>query len=158
MDGDPDIQSKVLECILNWKDSHLTPYEDHLKNLISPKMAREEMTTWNIGKESENVQPNHRDGLVTTIMRLLFPKILKTKTSLHNKVIYFDKCIELYFIAEFKILICSLRDLDNRWCPKEGGACIFGFFGCPRIGLILQPHLEAFGKCFYYGWHGARSG
>lgn len=95
MDGDPDTQSKALECVLNWKDSHLMPYEDHLKNLISSKMAREEMTTWNIGIESENVQLKHRDGLVATIMRLLFPKILKTKTSLHNKVIYFNKSVEL---------------------------------------------------------------
>jgi U3 small nucleolar RNA-associated protein 20 len=86
MDGDPEIQSRALECVLNWKDSYLIPYEEHLKNLISYKAAKEEMTTWDIGRESEHVQSNHREGLVPILMRLLFPKILKTKTKLHNKV------------------------------------------------------------------------
>ena len=86
MDGDPEIQSRALECVLNWKDSYLMPYEEHLKNLISFKAAREEMTTWNIGRASEHVKLNHREELIPIVMRLLFPKILKTKTKLHNKV------------------------------------------------------------------------
>ncbi|KAI5069079.1 hypothetical protein GOP47_0015380 [Adiantum capillus-veneris] len=129
MDADPDIQLKVLECVLNWKDSYLTPYEDHLKNLITPKMAREEMTTWNIGKESEGVQPNHRDNLVGILSRVLFPKILKTKTSLHNKttsgiqrkvVLAFLASLDVRELSLFFVLI--LKPLESAF-TEDGMVC-----------------------------------
>ncbi|MCO5560985.1 hypothetical protein L7F22_014605 [Adiantum nelumboides] len=129
MDANPDIQLKVLECVLNWKDSYLTPYENHLKNLISPKMAREEMTTWKIEKEGESVQPNHRNGLVGILLRVLFPKILKTKTSLHNKttsgiqrkvILAFLASLDVHELSLFFVLI--LRPLESAF-TKDGMVC-----------------------------------
>ncbi|KAH7288543.1 hypothetical protein KP509_31G030600 [Ceratopteris richardii] len=126
IDADPDIQLKSLECVLNWKDSYLTVYEDHLKNLILPKKVREELTTWNVGKEGENIQLGHRDGLLHILLRILFPKILKTKTRLHNKttggvqrkaVLGFLSALEAHELSLFFILI--LKPLENAF-TKDG--------------------------------------
>jgi len=51
-DNDADVQTKVLDCLLNWKDSFLLPYEKNLKNLINSKILREELATWSLSKES----------------------------------------------------------------------------------------------------------
>lgn len=82
---DSDIQLKVLECLLNWKDDFLIPYSEHLKNLIVSKSLREELTTWAVSKESQNIQEGHRISLIPIIIRLLTPKVRKLKTLASRK-------------------------------------------------------------------------
>ncbi|XP_038874757.1 LOW QUALITY PROTEIN: small subunit processome component 20 homolog [Benincasa hispida] len=78
-DNDAEIQSKVLDCLLMWKDDFLIPYEQHLKNLISPKTLREELTRWSLLKEKNQIDERHRPKLVPLVTRLLMPKVRKLK-------------------------------------------------------------------------------
>ncbi|ERN01577.1 U3 small nucleolar RNA-associated protein 20 [Amborella trichopoda] len=78
-DNDPDIQMKVVDCLLNWKDEFLLPYGLHLKNLIDPKSTREELTTWSLSKESDHIHEQHRNNLIPLIIRILVPKVRKLK-------------------------------------------------------------------------------
>lgn len=85
-DNDAEIQTKVLDCLLIWKDGFLLPYDQHLKNLISSKYLREELTTWSLSKESNQIEEEHRAYLVPIVIRLLMPKVRKLKTLASRKV------------------------------------------------------------------------
>jgi U3 small nucleolar RNA-associated protein 20 len=85
-DNDAEIQMKVLDCLLIWKDDFLLPYDQHLKNLISSKYLREELTTWSLSKESNQIEEEHRAYLVPIVIRLLMPKVRKLKTLASRKV------------------------------------------------------------------------
>ncbi|CAL9158827.1 unnamed protein product [Musa hybrid cultivar] len=77
---DPNIQLKVLDCLLNWKNDFMVSYDEHLKNLILSKNIRNELTTWAVSEESECIQEGHRHQLIPIIIRLLTPKVRKLKT------------------------------------------------------------------------------
>ncbi|XP_077215224.1 ARM repeat superfamily protein [Tasmannia lanceolata] len=79
LDEIDDIQEKVLECLFNWKDEYLLPYEQHLKNLTSSKNLGNELTTWTLSKESYHIQEGHRGHLIPIVIRLLAPKVRKPK-------------------------------------------------------------------------------
>lgn len=83
---DAEIQARVLDCLLLWKDDFLLPYDQHLKNLINSKYLREELTTWSLSKESGLIEEAHRVTLVPLVVRLLIPKIRKLKTLASRKV------------------------------------------------------------------------
>lgn len=90
--NDPELQMKVLDCLLNWKDDFLVPYDHHLKNLVNPKTLREEVVTWSLSSESSFVEGQHRTYLVPLVIRLLMPKVRKLKslasrkhTSVHHR-------------------------------------------------------------------------
>ena len=85
-DNDAEMQTKVLDCLLNWKDGFLLPYEKHLKNLVNSKYLREELATWNLSEESNFVQGEHRAQLVPLVLRLLMPKVRSLKTLASRKV------------------------------------------------------------------------
>uniref|UniRef100_A0A0E0C3W2 Uncharacterized protein n=1 Tax=Oryza meridionalis TaxID=40149 RepID=A0A0E0C3W2_9ORYZ len=78
-ESDPDIQSKALDCLLNWKDEFLTPYSKSLKNLIDSKTLREELTTWAVSYDSLSIQKDHRSSVVPLVIRVLTPKLRKFK-------------------------------------------------------------------------------
>ncbi|EEC70970.1 hypothetical protein OsI_02594 [Oryza sativa Indica Group] len=78
-ESDPDIQSKALDCLLNWKDEFLTPYSKSLKNLIDSKTLREELTTWAVSYDSLSIQKDHRSSVVPLVIRVLTPKLKKFK-------------------------------------------------------------------------------
>ncbi|CAJ1855344.1 unnamed protein product [Sphenostylis stenocarpa] len=78
-ENDPEIQMRVLDCLLIWKDDYILPYIEHLRNLISSKNLREELTTWSLSRESDIIEECHRAYLVPLVIRLLMPKIRKLK-------------------------------------------------------------------------------
>uniref|UniRef100_A0A0D9V2B9 Uncharacterized protein n=1 Tax=Leersia perrieri TaxID=77586 RepID=A0A0D9V2B9_9ORYZ len=78
-ESDPDIQSKALDCLLNWKDEFLTPYSQSFKNLIDSKTLREELTTWAVSYDSLSIQKEHRSCVVPLVIRVLTPKLRKLK-------------------------------------------------------------------------------
>ncbi|XP_004492742.1 uncharacterized protein [Cicer arietinum] len=78
-EDDPEIQFKVLDCLLLWKDDYFLPYTEHLRNLISSKITREELTTWSLSRESKMIEECHRAYLVPLVIRLLMPKVRKLK-------------------------------------------------------------------------------
>lgn len=86
-DSDPTIQEVTLDCLLNWKDNYLTSYESHLKNIVSSKAIREELTTWNVGKESHEIKDEDRQPLLTVVLMLLFPRIMRRTVKSLGKVL-----------------------------------------------------------------------
>ncbi|XP_045811204.1 small subunit processome component 20 homolog isoform X1 [Trifolium pratense] len=78
-EDDPEIQIRVLDCLLIWKDDFFLPYTEHLRNLISSKFTREELTTWSLSRESKMIEECHRAYLVPLVIRLLMPKVRKLK-------------------------------------------------------------------------------
>lgn len=77
---------KVLDCLLMWKEDFLLPYDQHLRNLISARYLREELTTWSLSKESNLVEEQHRPFVVPIVIRLLMPKVRKLKALASRKV------------------------------------------------------------------------
>ncbi|KAJ6777070.1 hypothetical protein OIU74_001111 [Salix koriyanagi] len=84
-EGDVHIQTNVLDCLLTWKDDFLLQYEQHLRNLISSNHLREELTTWNLSRESAVIEEGHRANLVPLVTLLLMPKVRKLKMLASSK-------------------------------------------------------------------------
>ncbi|KAL2508708.1 ARM repeat superfamily protein [Forsythia ovata] len=103
-DNDADLQMKVLDSLLNWKDEFLIPYDQHLKNLINTKNMREELTTWSLSRESDLIDVRHRTYVVPIVIRLLMPKVRKLKTlaSQKNTSIHHRRAV-LGFLAQLDI-------------------------------------------------------
>ncbi|KAG5588462.1 hypothetical protein H5410_048896 [Solanum commersonii] len=103
-EDDADMQSKVLDCLLNWKDDFLLPYDQHLKNLINSKSLREELTTWSLSRESDLVDTRHRAFLVPVVIRVLSPKVRKLKALASRKhaSVHHRKAI-LGFLAQLDV-------------------------------------------------------
>ncbi|KAJ4846039.1 hypothetical protein Tsubulata_002554 [Turnera subulata] len=107
--SDAETQMKVLDCLVVWKDDFLLPYEQHLRNLINLKNMREELTTWNLSRESCLIEEGHRSNLVPLVIVLLMPKVRKLKllSSRKNASVHHRKAI-LRFIAQLDISETSL--------------------------------------------------
>lgn len=71
-----DIQKLALDCINAYKLKYIQPYKDHLYNLINDSKFKEAISTFNIDKESNILQPEHRPQLMPIVMRILFSKML----------------------------------------------------------------------------------
>ncbi|XVE81263.1 hypothetical protein DITRI_Ditri15bG0049500 [Diplodiscus trichospermus] len=122
-ENDAEIQARVLDCLLLWRDDFLIPYDQHLKNLINSKYLREELTTWSLSKEAGLIDEGHRVHLVPLVLRLLIPKIrnLKTLASRKNASVHLRKAV-LGFIAQldahelplfFALLLKHLQVVKN---------------------------------------------
>ncbi|XP_074320646.1 uncharacterized protein LOC141657349 isoform X2 [Silene latifolia] len=103
-DNDADVQTKVLDCLLNWKDASLLAYEKHLKNLANSKFLREELATWSLSKESKLIEEEHRAELIPLVTRLLMPKVrnLRTLASRKHASVHNRKAV-LGFIAQLTV-------------------------------------------------------
>lgn len=86
-ENDADLQMKVLDCLLNWKDDFLIPYSDKLKNLVNAKCVRDEITRWSLSSEAMNaIDLRHRRHVVPIVIRVLVPKIRNMKMLGSQKV------------------------------------------------------------------------
>ncbi|KAI3823108.1 hypothetical protein L1987_04536 [Smallanthus sonchifolius] len=103
-ENDPEVQLKVLDCLLNWKDEFLVPYAQNLRNLVNPKTLRDELTRWSLARESPLVSEQHRDSLVPLVIRLLVPKVRSLKTLASRKAasMHHRKAV-IGFLAELDI-------------------------------------------------------
>ncbi|CAM6096312.1 unnamed protein product [Calypogeia fissa] len=102
-DSDPAIQQVTLEVLLNWKDKYLTENQEHLENLISSKALREELTTWDLSKESHLIQDEDREPLLTAILLVLFPKIMRrTVKSMGKSGVGVQRNAVLSFLARLE--------------------------------------------------------
>ncbi|XP_042033869.1 small subunit processome component 20 homolog [Salvia splendens] len=103
--NDADIQSKVLDCLLNWKDDFLLPYNENLKNLINAKNLRDELARWSLSRTSmDSVDERHRAYLVPIVVRILIPKVrnLKMLGTQKNASVHHRKAV-LGFLAELDL-------------------------------------------------------
>ncbi|KAL3506473.1 hypothetical protein ACH5RR_031855 [Cinchona calisaya] len=123
---DAELQLKVLDCLLNWKDELLLPYSQHLKDLINAKNLREELTTWSLSRESNQIDEQHRNYIVPIVIRILVPKVRKLKAlasrkhaSVHQRRAILGflaeldvKELPLFFALLIKPLLTTLEGAD----------------------------------------------
>ncbi|XP_047962589.1 small subunit processome component 20 homolog isoform X2 [Salvia hispanica] len=103
--NDADIQSKVLDCLLNWKDDFLLPYNENLKNLINAQNLRDELARWSLSRTSmDSVDERHRAYLVPIVVRILIPKVrnLKMLGTQKNASVHHRRAV-LGFLAELDL-------------------------------------------------------
>ncbi|XP_022025733.1 small subunit processome component 20 homolog isoform X2 [Helianthus annuus] len=108
-ENDFEVQLKVLDCLLNWKDEFLFPYAQNLRNLVNPKTLRDELTRWSLSRDSHLVSEQHRDSLVPLVIRLLVSKVRNLKTLASRKAasMHHRKAV-IAFLAELDINELSL--------------------------------------------------
>lgn len=71
----PEIQKEALRCIITYKYKYLTPYQEHLFNLIDEKNFKNELISFKIDSESTLVQQEHREGLMPVVIQIVFAKM-----------------------------------------------------------------------------------
>ncbi|KAB1216916.1 hypothetical protein CJ030_MR4G016071 [Morella rubra] len=136
-ENDAEIQLKVLDCLLIWKDDFLLSNAQHLRNLISSKYLREELTTWSLSKESNLIEEQHRTYLVPIVIRLLMPKVRKLKAlaSRKNASVHHRKAV-LGFIAQLDVeelpLFFALLIKPLQIGPPETESSAFWFKTSPE--------------------------
>ncbi|KAL7121582.1 hypothetical protein ACP275_02G190700 [Erythranthe tilingii] len=78
--NDADVQMKVLDCLLNWRDDFLLPYSENLKKLIDAKYLREELSKWSLSRNYiDAIDVRHRAHLVPIVIGVLIPKVRNLK-------------------------------------------------------------------------------
>lgn len=77
------IQKLAMDCIFTYKHKYLTPYKEHLYNLIDDKNFKNELNTFRIDRENKIIQDEHRDDLIPLIMKIVFSK-MSSKTGLRT--------------------------------------------------------------------------
>ncbi|XP_059666315.1 uncharacterized protein LOC132312087 [Cornus florida] len=167
-ENDAEIQMKVLDCLLNWKDDFLLPYDLHLKNLISSKNMREELTTWTLSKESNLIEAGHRTSLVPLIVRILIPKVrnLKTLASRKHASVHHRKAV-IGFLAQldveelplfFTLLVKPLLNVPQgadgitNWFWSSPESCKGGFESFSVLKFFTIENIAALSLKKRYGF------
>ncbi|XP_073273960.1 uncharacterized protein [Primulina huaijiensis] len=103
-ENDADIQMKVIDCLLTWKDDFLLPYSQNLKNLINAKYLREELTRWSLSSKSiGGIDVQHRTYIVPIVIRILIPKVRSLKMLACQKSGVSHRRAVLGFLAELDV-------------------------------------------------------
>lgn len=66
------VQKLALDCIMMYKDEHLTTYKDTLYNIQNEKTFRQELLGL---KLTEKIREDHRDGFVKVLLPILYSKM-----------------------------------------------------------------------------------
>ena len=69
---DPKLSNLAFACVLRYKLPYLTPYVDHIQPMLKKEGLREALTKFDLSKDSEVVDAEHRLSLVPIVTRILF--------------------------------------------------------------------------------------
>lgn len=69
------ISQLALECVIKFKLPHVSPYADQLRRFLKKGELREAILNFDIRKESEVVNVDHRKTLLPLICRILFGRM-----------------------------------------------------------------------------------
>lgn len=71
-----DIQKQALDCLVAYGYPYLTPYKDNLYRVLNDKSFRTEITAFSIDTENSTIKVDHREGLTSILLRLLYGKMM----------------------------------------------------------------------------------
>ena len=71
-----DVQKKALDCLVAYGYPYLMPYKDNLYRMLDDKTFRSEITLFSIDSTSSSIKMEHRNGLISILMRLLYGKMM----------------------------------------------------------------------------------
>lgn len=77
------VQKAALDCIITYKHEYLSPYLDHLYNLVNENNFKDELSSFRIDTESAIVHIDHRAQLMPFVLRIVFSKMF-AKTGLRT--------------------------------------------------------------------------
>ncbi|XP_023930047.1 small subunit processome component 20 homolog [Lingula anatina] len=98
---DPSVQQVAMDCIYTYNYKYITPYKENFNRLLDNKTFKNEIILFSIDTENSVVDPEHREGLLPLLMRILYGKMLhKTgKDSAGKGHSQFRKAIVFRFLA-----------------------------------------------------------
>ena len=70
--GEPKLQGLAVKCLITYKSPSLTPYAESLLTLLDESRFRDGLVNFNLGAESEDIDPQHREEIVPVTIRLLY--------------------------------------------------------------------------------------
>ncbi|XP_073124564.1 uncharacterized protein [Henckelia pumila] len=151
-ENDADIQMKVLDCLLTWKDDFLLPYSQNLKNLINAKDLREELTRWSLSSQSiGGINVLHRTYTVPIVIRILIPKVRSLKMLACQKSGVSHRRAVLGFLAQldvdelplfFWLLIKPLLSMHQG--EHEMSKSFWSLSGSPRDEFYISNVMKHF--------------
>ncbi|KZS08061.1 Small subunit processome component 20 [Daphnia magna] len=71
-----DIQKQALDCLMAYGYPFLTPYKENLYRLLDDKSFRTEITSFSIDTLSSSIKLEHRAGLTSILIRILYGKMM----------------------------------------------------------------------------------
>ena len=71
-----DVQKQALDCLMAYGYPYLTPYKDNLYRVLSDKSFRTEITSFSIDTVSSTIKTEHREGLTSVLIRILYGKMM----------------------------------------------------------------------------------
>lgn len=71
-----DIQKQSLDCLMAYGYPYLTPYKENLYRILSDKSFRTEITAFSIDTVSSDIKAEHREGLTSILIRILYGKMM----------------------------------------------------------------------------------
>ncbi|KAI4375205.1 hypothetical protein MLD38_013104 [Melastoma candidum] len=152
-ENDPEVQLKVLDCLLNWKDDFLLPYAQNLRNLINSKTLRNELTTWSLSEETGLIDASHRAYVVPLVIRILALKVRNSKRNLRRAVLSFIaqlavKELPLFFLLLIKPLHDNFAGSDraNHFCWFPGTHSLNEF---PLSDFLVQFTVDDMSQIYW---------
>ena len=70
--GEVRLQSLAVKCLMTYKSPKLVPYGDNLQALLDDSKFRDELVNLGLGADSEAIDPQHRDEIISVAIRLLY--------------------------------------------------------------------------------------
>lgn len=71
-----DIQKQALDSLMAYGYPYMTPYKENLYRLLDDKSFRTEMTSFSIDTLSSSIKQEHREGLTSILVRILYGKMM----------------------------------------------------------------------------------
>ena len=119
---DAAVAGTSLACLVNFKFSYVAQYSEKLQHLLRKGGLRDALLDFNLSKESETVQTEHREHILPIIERILFGRL---STSSMRGVKSKDSPL-----ARRKAIVSSLSQLE-------------GFELFPMIYLMIRNYMPA---------------
>ncbi|XP_050392090.2 small subunit processome component 20 homolog [Patella vulgata] len=73
---DPEIQTIAFKCLLCYKFKYITPYKDHILNILNNTTFKEELIVFGLDEEITIIKTEHRKDILPLLLRILFGKML----------------------------------------------------------------------------------
>ncbi|KAK3603374.1 hypothetical protein CHS0354_025985 [Potamilus streckersoni] len=72
---DPEVQRVAFNCIMTYKDKHLTPYKDNFERLMDDKSFKTELVLFSIDHENSPIAKDDRIEVLQILMSILYGKM-----------------------------------------------------------------------------------
>ncbi|KAJ2776738.1 U3 snoRNP protein, partial [Coemansia interrupta] len=66
-----DVQKRALDCLLTWRDPHVTPYAERLQALLDERRFRDELGAFDLATTGTAINSVHRPHVLPLVLRML---------------------------------------------------------------------------------------